>query len=332
MLECLDNFIGIDRGCVSSTLPPPKSGLYITDLEGISLNMAAHIVNGEDVTGVNMLRKKIALAAELAIDDLNYYLSSNFKMNLTLDYATAGQFTSQFIPPADLQRGIVIHRRLNNLLKIRIDRIKFLSNTTKSNLPITIFDGINQTIYNIDVVAGVPYVLDLSNYEPITNIVYITAPNIDIEVNHVHLYNVNNMNTYHSNCGCGCNTQSKKDHNKKFYIRGWDGTNEYHYSFGMTVETTLMCNYDSFICALVPNFRFIMLYKAGIEVAKEWFHSERLNEFTTLKLENVNFLITKWQEEYDRKYKTLVQMIPEMVKSVKDDCVICKGGAYYYQI
>jgi hypothetical protein len=65
MIDCFPtkNYIGIRGDCDGET---PESGLYINDLAGITLKLAASSATEEDVRGIDMLRRLETLAIDLA--------------------------------------------------------------------------------------------------------------------------------------------------------------------------------------------------------------------------------------------------------------------------
>lgn len=336
--ECLIDFIGTTKAdCTNNN--PPASGLYVTDLEGITLNMASHIVSGEDVTGINLIKQKINFATGLVIDDLNFYLQNSFQLNLIKDYLIAGIYNDVFLPFDNNERGLSIRKNnANNYYGIRLEKVNILANTDKLNVKLKIYDGGYLTEFTFDLIAGQIKTIQL-DYDMKFDKVLLVMDNSDIEVNEGYLVKSQNTNNSYG-CGCGCNSVMYQNnlngpYDKYITIRGWNGTTEDNLIYGMKLEASIRCNFDRFICALASQFKYIILYRVGIELMKEWLASERLNYFTGLEgnTEKAKFLYNNWVNEYEKKYTTLTQNINGLIKSISDsDCVICKGGGYYQQI
>lgn len=330
-LSCLDNIIGISPTCVSANFPAPRSGLYVTDLEGITVALASKIVSGEDVNGVNLLKKKIDFAVGLVWDDMYLYLKDYFKINEYLNFITAGNFTpNRFLSPFNAYRGLQIKKIKRDSRMVTIKRVKILSGTTLNNVELRIIDGTYQTSIPVNLIAGQILEVEL-NYKAIFDEVYITLDNALISVSE------GTIDENNSKGGCGCrNTyttvKSPNSPETGIQVLGWSGAATDNKSYGLSVDIEMKCEIEKFACTIADSLKYILLYKAGIEIVKEWMHSNRVTQATTVDVDQAVYLLDSWQKIYDSKYKTFVDRIRPLINSLGDPCVECKGVSYVYQI
>ena len=330
MQECLTDYIGISPiTCGVST--PSKSGLYVTDLEGISLNMASKIVT-EDRNGAALLQRKINFATGLVLNDLTKYLTPYFQMNRVLDVVKSGIFTGKYLEPVSLERGLVItfDPTATGTLGLRILTVQILTQSTVIGALLKITDGTTTYQYPVNLTPGniVTFTIPNGGFTTFASSVYITLDNVNISVDE---------GSFATSTSGGCRCQSKTSNAitlNNVQVYGWNGISaESNRSFGMTVTFQLECSFDRYICALIPNMSYLFLYRSGIEIIKEQLTTERINEMITpMKRDMAGYILEKWEKQYDCDYKAFVQSIRQLVSSMKDGCVDCRGTRYGYQI
>lgn len=320
--ECLQNFIGITRDCNNMGLGASKSFLYLTDLEGLDIEVIADFVTN-DATAQHLIERKIEFAINMVFEDLDLYIQPYFSFNKVIEKQSKGSWSTEIIPPEPLNRGLHIKKHLKGFLKYTVEKLKILCNNTVSTT-LTIKDGIYTKTYPVDLVAGqiIEVFLD---YNIIFDDCYITLDNTTLE-----MYKVNLHDHIHSGCySCG-HSESHKTH--YLDVHGFDSLVDTTYTFGMSVELNTQCDFEVLRCTLAHRFKTLFYYRAGIELVKHWIHSPRVNETTILNIDHGHYLIQEWSSEYDKKFKVAVNSIRELMKSFSDICVICNQTGYYYQI
>lgn len=339
--RCFQNIIGISPLCNYSGITnpdtgvpePPSSGLYITDLEGINLNLAAKIVNGEDRTGIELIRKKINFAIGLVFEDFARYLNPYFRLNRVLSAKTYGTFSNTFLPFDNLNRGLYIEKRFSeSLYSVTVNSVRvWANNDTLSPENLYFYDGPNllQT-FPINLTSAKPVVLPL-NYRMETDQLYILMDNSSIFMNNSDVHYDSYINPGCLTCGGGYRN-SLSPGQPSIRVTGWDGTAESQRTFGIAADISIGCDIERYYCGLVPYMHYLFLYRSGIELVKEWLHSQRINEYTTLHYKNATILIERWQQEYDQMYKQKIEELMQVVKSMDCGCVLCRGNQYHYQI
>lgn len=351
---CFENYIGI-ASCIPDQ-PIPKSRLYINDLEGITNNLGAAIVSGEDVSGLNLMRKKIDFATGLVIEDLRAYIAPYFSIETVIDSFTAGLNDGNYLNYAPLERGLRIRKTKTNLQTLRLINLRIMVSDTVEGKVIKIIDGNLVTEYEVDLVAGEEYNLHL-DYIARNDVVRIVMDNSDVRVNdggffesksgcncsclytgsYAHLpymtpYPFSKDPLYGGGYGLPTKSYSGPIRNTDVEVMGWNGTEKEKRNFGMSVDVSIECSLDSLACALSNHLRYVLLYKAGVEIVKEWALSDRINQYTTLDLDKAMFLSQRWEAEYDKRYKLVGASLQKVMRTMNDVCVTCKGLGYQYQI
>jgi hypothetical protein len=198
------------------------------------------------------------------------------------------------------------------MLRIRVQSVKV-------KLQETGFTG------NIDIVDGVitksfPFTTDANgdaeifpDYLSETNEVFVTTFNAGINTNKTKVKG-----------GCNCSTKKSE-----FLIaNGWSGTGTTGTSFGLIVGAAAECSVTEIGCVLAQKLRFPILYRAGMEIAKEALTTDRLNSVTLLDGETWNFCLENWSAQYDAQMKTAIQQLPELFNRMDDICIICNQSRY----
>lgn len=310
MATCFDNFIGIR--CVSQTTP--KSGLYIDDLEGINIRRAADMADSGFSSGVQLLESKINFATQLILDEMARFAMPYFRLNSLVDELKVGEWSSTWNSPAPLMRGLRINTRDSRMLRIRVQSVKIRIQNPNYSGNVEIVDGIIGKQY--------PFTTDANgdaeifpNYLSTTDEIFIVMDNAAITTNKTKVKG-----------GCKCSTKKSE-----FLIaNGWSGTTTTGTSFGLIVGAAAECSMDEIGCVIAQKLRFPILYRAGMEIAKEALTTDRLNSITLLDSDTWNFCLENWSAQYDAQMKTAIQQLPELFNRMDDICVICNQSRYVY--
>ena len=310
MATCFDNFIGVR--CVSQTTP--KSGLYIDDLEGINIRRAADMADSGFSSGVQLLESKINFATQIILDEMARFAMPYFRMNSLVDELKVGEWDNAWNAPAPLDRGVRINTRDSRMLRIRVQSVKIKIQEFGFSGFVDILDGIKTTSF--------PFTTDANgdaeifpNYLSETDEIFVLTDNAAINTNKTKVKG-----------GCKCSTKKSE-----FLIaNGWSGTTTTGTSFGLQVGAAAECSMDEIGCVIAQKLRFPILYRAGMEIAKEALTTDRLNSVTLLDGDTWNFCLENWSAQYDAQMKTAIQQLPELFNRMDDICVICNQSRYVY--
>jgi hypothetical protein len=282
--NCLDNFIGVK--CLSTN---PKSGLWINDLEGINIRMAADIADSGYLSGLQLLEKKIEFATQLVMQELSGYLLPYFRINSTIDELLAGEFNSNFIAPSPNDRGIKVIVKNTRMMRILVPNIKIRIQQTNFSHSVEIVDGLVTTSYPFTTDANGEAIV-YPNYISNSREIYILMDNTAINVADTDVKS-----------GCSCSSKSSEF----MLANGWSGSGVSNQAYGILAQLNAECKIDELMCIISQHLRFPILYKSGIEIVKEAKATDRLNSVTLLDDEKMEFLHNEFKEEYDKHMKII---------------------------
>ena len=309
MQSCLENFIGVR--CLTQN---PKSGLWINDLEGINIRMAADIADSNYTSGLQLLEQKIKFATELVAAELSGYVLPYFRINSIIDELLIGEFNDTFLSPAAFDRGVKITTRNSRLMQIKVNSVKIRIRETNYSGTLDIVDGFHATSY--------PFTTDSNgeaelfvNYGSKGKEIFVVIDNTNI---HPASSDVKG--------GCACFSKSSE----YLIANGWNGSGVATNSFGLEISANAQCTIDELMCIIAPQLRFAILYKAGLEIVKEAKATDRLNSVTLLDEEKIAFLYEEFSMQYKNHLNVAINSLPELFKRIDDICVICNQSRFVY--
>jgi hypothetical protein len=283
-------------------------------LEGINIRRAADMADSGFSSGVQLLESKINFATQLILDEMARFAMPHFRLNSLVDELKVGEWDNAWNTPANLDRGVRINTRDSRMLRVRVQSVKIKIQETAFSGFVDILDGIKTTSF--------PFTTDANgeaeifpNYLSETDEIFVLMDNAAINTNKTKVKG-----------GCKCSTKKSE-----FLIaNGWSGTTTTGTSFGLIVGAAAECSVDEIGCVLAQKLRFPILYRAGMEIAKEALTTDRLNSITLLDSDTWNFCLENWTSQYDAQMKTAIQQLPELFNRMDDICVICNQSRYVY--
>lgn len=306
--ECLKDWIGVK--CLTTS----KSGYNINDLEGLNLRYAADIADSNYVSGLQFLKEKIDFATALVLNEISKYAEPYYRINSLVDQLKVGEWKNTFTVPANLDRGIRVRAHRSRMLRIRVNSVEIRIQEANHTDTLTIKDGIFTQTYSFTTDStGAAYVQ--ADYLSKTNEIFITVNDQNINVNNTDVKQ-----------GCGC--QSKQSN--YLIANGWNGSNISNTTYGLVADTVAECDQNELYCLLSSKLTFPILYRSGLEVAKEAATTDRLNPITLLDDDKVEYLLKNFINEYEKHMKILIDSIPDLMKRVDDCCIICNQSRYVF--
>lgn len=307
--NCLDNLIGVK--CLSVN---PKSGLWINDLEGINIRMAADIADSGYMNGLQLLEKKIEFATELVMQELSAFLLPYFRVNSILDELLVGNFNSNYLNPTPMMRGLKATIKNTRMMRIHVGEVKIRIQQPNIAHSFDIVDGLNATTFTFYTDSNGEATV-FANYISSGREIFIVMDNTSINVADTDV-----------KTGCSCSSKSSQF----MLVNGWGGSGASNNSYGIKAQFTAQCNIDELMCIISQHLRFPILYKSGLEIVKEAKATDRLNSVTLLDNDKINFLYEEFSMQYDKHMKIIVNQLPELFKRIDDICVICNQSRYVY--
>jgi hypothetical protein len=309
-VKCLQNFIGVK--CIGE--PTPRSGYYINQLEGLSLRLASDVADSDYLSGVALLKDKIALATDLVVSDIAPAALKFFRVNTLVDSIQAGIFSLTYLIPANVERGLQIEVRRSRLLRNRVNKVKIKIQEANFAHQFKIVDGSNETIYSF-VTDSKGEAEVFPNYLSEEAKIFIVMENDFINVNDTDIKE-----------GCGCSSITGRN----ILVHGWNGSSTSSSSYGLQVEIAAECSQDQLACIISSRLGFPILYRSGLEIVKEALTTDRLNSVTLLNRERLEILHDLFTKEYESQLRRLIESLPELLKRLDDCCINCNQSRYVY--
>lgn len=319
-MNCLTNYIGV-LGCGSNV---PDSGVYINSLPSINLRQLQGIADDEQENFLGVWNDVQVRSQNKLLVDVSSALRKRFKLNSFIEsFKLVEEVDSLTTYPAlaeergfsyDLQwfTGFIYK---SDFYMINIEYIKiYLSQVTTNPLAISIKDiDSDEVLYTksllvADQIAGWNLVkVNKGFLNQRIKVVYDAAEVDSISTDQHKLTHYGNAYALSGNGG---------------YLRGIKGSLLSNNSYGLVAKISLTCTYEPIICGNKDLFSAPLLYLLGAETMVERIYSDRLNEFTTVRLDEAKELHSYFLSEYE---KGLDNVISGLNISLNDVCIECNN-------
>lgn len=325
-MNCLDNLIGIRKTCSATD---PSSGLYINDLPFISLKVADAAVNEETISGVKLLEGIIAFSQNKMLAQIRNHLASKMLINIVIENDTVGYYKSNLTlinSEAEKYKGIKLRIDSYPSLDIFIGKIylKLSQSITTNIYVIDLMDGIILDTLPITTVANVPTAIIVNKSYPTNRQRTSLFICIDSSIS----------NTYETNLGSlkGCSSCSGGGYSNKYIsfsgaqldsalqkidsnIQSNDGSN------GISIEYSLSCSPESFICSMGNQLAWPLLHDVGAEVMRRLKFTTRLNSIVTIHGKDNEEL----RKEFEIEFMSTMSALLDNIKLPNDICFSCNS-------
>ena len=272
-MPCLDNFITIgDRACESA---PSSSGLYLSDLSGVNLELLTNLADGR-YSGAKDYANAILRRAALYFQDqlkqtmaaLGYQIAQGFGLAKALKNCS---FLTT-VNAGQNGRGLVC-KRLNTLPTFAVLFIENIKVKTAQSgaATLTISDELGVVVWskNITLQANIELVVPVLQ-EFNSEAIYIILDGIPTA-----------LTTYATNCNAlekGC---CGKAIDKQFYVvSGWDGMQTSANSYGLLFSGGVQCSFARVACYILPYVSEAILNLCHAEILDDILASPRINYST----------------------------------------------------
>lgn len=327
-MGCLTDYIGI-RWCGGTSSPP--SSLYVNDLPGISLKQINSITDEENATFLSVWNNIQDRAERRFSLDVREAMSAKYRLKSLAQGVNLGKVFvddgggSQHILPTGAGIEIITDNNLDSqytispLLQINIQNVNYYCNELNNvgniltlfildiDTNIILFSKSCEILYEGWNTYEVNQSFTSTNTTP-------TPINLRVFFGTVDLDNVTELvdlpnNIQNSQC-CGV------------LVRGWSGTDNISYTYGLSATFNVTCSWDGLICQNKNLFSRAFWYLCGIEFLTELIYSSVLTAWTTINLQKAKDLRAEYEVEYQ---KSLTQVASGMNLDC-DCCLDCNGG------
>lgn len=335
-MECLRDYIGI-RGC-GTTVPP--SGIYLQDLEGISLKSLNSMADSQQINFVGVYRDIQTRALLRLKDDFTAAIGKRYRMKTVLDTVSIPKSNTVF---AD---GILTADP-NSYVGFMID---LDYNTPESEFitsPLTA-PYVQQLFFCIaDASDGdtVSFIIRDMDTDQSNQFLWVKNQQCfngwnTIEVNQVFTNNyydksrklfvgylittnngtispaVTNVPKLHTSTDC-CQmrlTGGYIDANSLEFV-------ETEMTYGLAAIVGVRCDLGSVVCTNKDLFKRTLLYALGAETMKEQIYTDRLNEYSMIRRNNAAELL----EKFNADYTSALNQVAAGIELGCDCCLDCGG-------
>ncbi len=301
-MKCLENYIGLRSLKDHCEQPPPISGLYLEDLEGMTVANLASIESGKAQNVQVMFDQLLQRCGRIMMEEIKILLQPYLRTQATIEGGRLGKFSNNVCNESELK----IETCLGALQRLVIEEIN-VKFTVSGEVVLTLTDGDYTETKTITSVAGEEQTIQWF-YVAKTNKVSITAPVTGHTGSLFGAWRFGSNAPYKFIC---CNQTTRK-------------------VCGITAAFTIQCNYDAILCATLPHLNYPLLYSLGIEVLKEWESSTRLNFLTIHGKEWAADKREEWQIKRNEMIVAAVPGLASTLQSIDRKCVTCGGYSYAY--
>lgn len=323
-MDCLKGFIGISQSCPGT--PVSKSGMYIEDLEGISLKSISNIEGGKYVTAQALVDAKLRVVGNKLIDILSE-LIQDISVNTAADGLISKSFGDRFFDAQPGTPGLIIEKYPTAFSSLYLTNIYFKSETAVQNLSLLISDGVNSETVTVTASAGeeVEIPVNFSSKQNRITITYTSAsgPSDNLVAPHtqdISCYSVFELRAIcHGDCG-----------HRYIRVFGQDfsGNKSSNY-YGVRADVHLICDREKMVCLLIHQYKTAVLYMLGAEISREWVASDRFNFLAMNSKEWAQGKAQEWEQKAIGVFAANSDGIRNLLLHTEKKCFNCNTYQYH---
>lgn len=292
---CYADFIGI-RSCGEES--PSRSGLFVDDLEGISVQNAAEIVS-KDPDGLQFLKDKI----EFGVRDYAELVLLNLERQEPICFDSC-EFTDTFLEPSIDLVGVSV---TGNFGALSVTKMRgFHMNVKDSGIVnITVTDGITSETRAIVATPGVQFVdWDFTPQKTLT------------------IYGENTLEF--SELKCSVNIGCVSCTNCMWKVDGYENGNIAAKAYGFKPIFCAECDFERAMCTFLPQIQQGALYHVGMKILQEYQISTRLSYLTLNSKEWIADKIEEWGAKAGHFASNNTDSINRYIQRIDENCFLCK--------
>lgn len=318
--KCLTNYIGIRGLCTDSN---PESGLYINDLQSVSIKNLASLATAEQKNFQGVYNEITTRALNEFESDVMNKAQKFFRTNVLIENDKTGFFKEPYenVNASAEYKGVSIELRKNisNYLSVYINtaQIYLKADGTRKIFIYNSLDGSLMDTIEFEGKKGMNRVMINKSYPT-----YGQHTNIFVCYNGTAIDSISVENNDLSKTaiirGAKVSTASSVlDSNFTF-----DGD-----SYGLVLDYNVKCDISEFICSSRDAFKFALWYKFGASIMFDRLDSDRMNKFTLNKTASE---IKELYRFYDTKYNEAMNSVMENLNANEDAiCFTCNRERKY---
>jgi hypothetical protein len=269
-MECFDEVIGIKSGC---EITPSSSGLYIEDI-AITCKEADDYINAEYETGQALIEDKISFAGKVIGKSVKNYFQSQINTRQFLDSKILGTNQDNLVlmnAVSGNYGGLSLAlANQSSYLDVFINELSLQVNYTGS-IDVKVYNLVTGALLDtisVDCIAG----------EISTKVVNKSYASNRKKLDLIFVYDVDSIQSYKTTLDySGCGSCSGFTYGNSFItstpiiidagsskIRS-NIVSQTH-TYGLSINYSVQCNFDGWLCNISNLLSLALLYKAGEEI------------------------------------------------------------------
>ena len=309
-MKCLEGYISVGNNCITTT---SLSGKYLTDLPGVSLLNIDAVANDNQLSFVGVFADVEKRAISRITKDILAFMKSQYNLKKSIyTYSTVGEIKG-FVPYDGNFHGINVYclYEYSPLLRLHLNKVYLYALEANET---TIYYGTDVTnlteTVTITTTVGWNEIFINKSFES-TNLYVIYDGN--------KFTNIPNFILTNDICDClyqesDCYTLENRAVTCNMGMVNY-GTN----SFGLKLDVSLRCAYESIVCANIDIYADAYLYALGMELMRERLYSDRVNKYTSVDRNKAKELL----ELFTQDYTDFLATANNTVQLNDDSCVEC---------
>lgn len=298
MQSCFENYITL--GDIEPEVIP-RSGLFVTDLPGISLNQFEALVKDGQADVNEFWSKLYKRGKETFFNEVTRRLNNSFNVEKIISSEMSGTFDkARTINDVIGEAGVNIEFVKSKYSLVEIQKVIIYSVGDITDAIIEIIDNESEAILKTIQINLVDGFNNIDVFEQFEN------ENIRVIYDPTQVQSIETTDYVKKKIGCYSCSKGVEQ------INGG----------GLVVSYTTICSIEAFICSRIGLFKTAFWYWLGVELMKERMTSELTNCFT-IDIEEANRLYDLYKTEFDNALTPVLQNL-----KIKDDhiCFDCKGS------
>lgn len=312
--QCAENLITIgDREC---DFVPSTSGLYLSDLTGVNIELLSNLADGRYSSAVDYSKailRRAVLKSQEYLKATMATLGYEIKQGAIAQTATCS-FGAAIEPPAPTLRGLAV-KRLHPTAKFTtffIEKIQLKFNSSGTAM-VQIRAASGAILWQKSIILQAGIVLEVSVLQEVEQTEFY------IVIDNTTLSAFGTICTVASGGCCG-----QKSAKSAYAISGWDGMQTNNKGFGIVLFGGMQCSFAQVACQIFPYIAEGLLTLCEVMILQDMLTTDRIN-YSTIYVDAsaVNGRISALQNSAKQSIILQVNAQLDRLKQDSPACISC---------
>lgn len=322
-MRCLDDLVGIDDGCTTR-----EDKLYINDLAGFDLSIPEWLQKEQDASPITLLEGIRNKAGIFLKHEILGNLNPRVQMGSVLWNGVIGVANNNRqvkALEASKYKGVQVSTENFPYTEIYLDQVSVFPVSPVTDLDVYVYDltqGLLLDTFTFNVTGGqINYYRVGKTYKNKGQYLNLA---IVIDSSLTDVYDVNLTGDGCRTCTTGLKPVGIYSNGRGISILQADAkiNSNLHgesHTNGVSIQYSIGCDHDYFVCSMANRFMLPMYYRFGIELMDEIINSDRINSLTTLGLDKARAM----KDELILKYNDTMKGILQNLHVPNNACYTC---------